>query len=743
VSDIGQNFYLKDTLQQEFILKIANPAEKKDILDAQNQALNYLASGDQIIQCPRVFRSKLGNQIEVVKDQDGQEFHVRLLTYIRGKFLNEVQPQTNTLLFNMGRFLAQLDKKLLNFEHVATFRYWHWDLKNVMDLLPYTKHIKDARKRSLCEYFLLQFETTVLSRLRDLRSSIIHNDANDHNLLINDSEQEVAGIIDFGDMVHTYTICELAIALAYIMMGKENPLAAAITVIQGYHSALPLQEIEIEVLLYLITARLCTSVVMSSYQRTIQKDNVYLEISEGAAQSLLHKVLQINPIHATRIFREACNMTAPPVQGMPIEKIIKTRAVHIGSALSLSYQKPLKITRGAMQYLFDDNGKTFLDCVNNVCHVGHCHPRVVRAAQSQIAILNTNTRYLHEYLVQYAQRLCATLPDPLSVCYLVNSGSEANELALRMAQNHTNQKDFIVVDGAYHGHTSALIELSPYKFDGPGGSGMGSNIQKVTMPDIYRGPYHNAQAGKQYAQDVKTAITKIENQGRGVAAFFCEPLLSCAGQIVLPEGYLQKAYQHIRRAGGICVADEVQIGFGRVGTHFWGFETQQVIPDIVTMGKPIGNGHPLAAVITTPGISQSFDNGMEYFNTYGGNPVSCVIGMAVLDVIEEEGLQKNALLVGDYFKNRLNAMKTMHNIIGDVRGLGLFIGVELVTEHKKLKPAKKEAKYIIERMKEEGVLLSIDGPLQNVIKIKPPLVFTKENVDFVIERLDRVLHELE
>src|SRR5262249_25622857 len=295
-------------------------------------------------------------------------------------------------------------------------------------------------------------------------------------------------------------------------------------------------------------------------------------------------------------------------------------------------------------------GGHYLAGGNNVAHVGHGHPRVVAAAARQMAVLNTNTRYLHDAILRYAERLAATLPEPLGVCFFVCSGSEANELALRLARAHTHAQDVIVIDSAYHGNTSALIDLSPYKFNGPGGSRQSDYVQVVPLPNAYRGLHrgNDRSVGEQYAAHVRDAIDRVHERGQRVAAFFAEPLLGCGGQIEPPTGYLAAAFQHVRAAGGVCVADEVQTGMGRVGSHFWAFQTQGVIPDIVTVGKPIGNGHPLGAVITTPEIAASFANGMEYFNTFGGNPVSCAVGMAVLDVIENDELQAHALQVGTH-----------------------------------------------------------------------------------------------
>src|SRR5882724_5821110 len=332
---------------------------------------------------------------------------------------------------------------------------------------------------------------------------------------------------------------------------------------------------------------------------------------------------------------------------------LAARQARLGRNLSVSYQHPLKIVRGWRQYLYDDTGRAYLDVYNNVPLVGHSHPRVVRAAQEQLALLNTNTRYLHDNAIRYAQRLTKLMPEPLRVCYFLNSGSEANELALRMARAHTGREDVIVLEHAYHGHTNTLIDISPYKFNGPGGRGRKPWVHVAPIADDYRGPYRrgDAQAGAKYAAHVDEILDRVRAEGRGVAAFIAETLPSVAGQIVFPPNYLAEVYRRVRAAGAVCLADAVAVGFGRLGTHFWGFETQGVVPDIVVLGKPIGNAFPLAAVVTTREIAESFDNGMEFFSTFGGNPVACAAGLAVLDVLRDENLQQNAREVGVYLKN--------------------------------------------------------------------------------------------
>jgi 4-aminobutyrate aminotransferase-like enzyme/Ser/Thr protein kinase RdoA (MazF antagonist) len=391
------------------------------------------------------------------------------------------------------------------------------------------------------------------------------------------------------------------------------------------------------------------------------------------------------------------------------------RRTSLSRALSLSYAEPLKIVRGEGAYLFDEQRRTYLDLVNNVCHVGHAHPRVVAAAARQMARLNTNTRYLHDLIVTYARRLTATLPDPLSVVFLVNSGSEANDLALRLARAHTGARDVLVLDHAYHGNLSSLIEISPYKFDGPGGSGRPEHVHVCRLP-----------VSAEDADDVRRRA-----EGTRAAAFIAESLPGVAGQIVLPDGYLGAAYAHARAAGAVCIADEVQVGFGRVGRAFWGFELQDVVPDVVTLGKPIGNGHPIGAVVTTPEIARSFETGMEYFNTFGGNPVSCAAALAVLDVIADERLQPHAARLGAQIKDGLRELAARHAVITDVRGEGLFLGVELC--------GAAEATAAVEHARRDGVLLSTDGPRHNVIKIKPPLIIGEEDAERFLVTLDAAL----
>ncbi|HSB09276.1 MAG TPA: aminotransferase class III-fold pyridoxal phosphate-dependent enzyme [Blastocatellia bacterium] len=998
-SERDQNFLVRTGSGEQLVLKIAAVAERRETLEFQNAVMRHLQGRVRSGFIPNVCETNSGEEIAVVNDENRLAHFVRLLTYLPASLLAEVNPHTPELLRSLGMLLGQIDEALDEFSHPAMGRDLKWDLQGALWIKDYVEHIGDPRRREIVAHFIRQFEGSVVAQAAGLRTSVVHNDANDYNVLVTRDgagNTRVAGIIDFGDMLHTYTASEVAVAAAYAMLDKIDPLAAAAQIVAGYHEVFPLTELELEVLYPLICMRLAVSVTNSALQQKLHPDNEYLLVSERPAWELLERFYSIAPPLPHYLFRLACKLEpcprrtpvvdwiernldqigpvvdlkfgspafrrkaaaelselppegettnvvvldlsvgslefgdlseladtraftasifrrmkeagarvgigrydearllytsevfataggesrtihigldlfmqagspvfaplkgvihsfanndapldygptiilehevdggrakfftlyghlsedsleglcpgkpirrgdriasigAPPTNGgwpphlhfqiitdmlgmrgdfpgvapasqrevwlsicpdpnlilgipddafpahsLNSEEILDLRRKNIGPSLSVAYSKPLHIVKGFMQYLYNAEGRRYLDAVNNVAHVGHCHPRVVRAAEQQMRALNTNTRYLHENLVRFAERLTATMPDPLKVCFFVNSGSEANELALRLARAHTKAKEIICVDVAYHGNTTSLIDISPYKFDSPGGSGARPHVHKVMMPDTYRGPYgaEDANAGQKYAAHVQQAIEEIGEAGKNLSAFICESALGCGGQIILPDGYLKEAFAHVRRAGGVCIADEVQTGLGRVGSHFWAFETQGVVPDIVTIGKPLGNGHPLAAVVATPEIAASFDNGMEYFNTFGGNPVSCAVGLAVLDVIEEEGLQENASKVGALLTAGLEELKRKHALIGDVRGMGLFIGVELVLDRETLEPAPREAAYIAERMKECGILISTDGPLHNVLKIKPPLVFSEANADELIRTLNQIL----
>ena len=980
--EYDDNFQLTSADGRAFVLKVMHPARERSFIDLQYRALTHLAQRAPQLPLPRVTPHRSGEQFTSIA-ADSSTRLVWLLTFVSGTVLAETRPHTPELLGDLGRFLGEMDAALQSFTHPAAHRELKWDSSRAGWIKEYVKHIAGSGRRALVEKFLALYEAEVTPVLPRLRRSVIYGDANDHNVLVSDAwpqPRKVVGVIDFGDMHHGLTASEPAIAAAYAILGKEDPLRTAAAIVVGYHGAFPLDELELSVLYPLIGARLAVSVTNSAHCKMLKPDDPYVTVSEAPAWEALERLAKIHPRFAHYTFRAACGL-APVPQGENIKRWLEAgagsaasildvdlrtarslifdlsagstflgadprtsetpalaekifhemkrvgasvgvgrydearllytspsfgangnpaderRTIHLGmdvfvepgarlsapldgvvhivannsspqdhgpliilrhetsdggefftlyghlskdslvsleagqrvtrgqpfarvgstqenggwaphvhfqiildllelgadfpgvasasqrsvwtslspdpnlllgipadrfpdkepafsetlaarrallgKNLSVSYQRPLKIVRGWMQYLYDDAGRAYLDVYNNVPLVGHSHPRVVEAAQAQLALLNTNTRYLHDKVNRYAERLTRLLPEPLRLCFFLNSGSEANELAVRLARAHTGREDIIVLEHSYHGHTNALIDISPYKFDGPGGHGKKPWVHVAPLADDYRGAYRrdDKQAGVKYARDVAEILDGARADGRGVAAYIAETLPSVGGQIVFPPDYLAEVYRYVREAGAVCIADEVQVGFGRLGTHFWGFETQGVVPDIVVLGKPIGNGFPLAAVITTAEIANSFNNGMEFFSTFGGNPVACAAGLAVLDVLEEENLQQHALRTGAHLIEGLKALQTRQALMGDVRGSGLFLGIDFVLDRETREPAPLQASYVVNRLRDCGLLAGTDGPHHNVIKLRPPLVFSEVDADLFLRTLDAVLEE--
>ncbi|HTM27199.1 MAG TPA: aminotransferase class III-fold pyridoxal phosphate-dependent enzyme [Vicinamibacterales bacterium] len=722
-SERDQNVLLEaDNDRRRFVLKIANASEKRELLDAQNDALAYVARRTPL--CPRAVSARDGSTIAEFVARTGVRHYVRVLTWLPGLPLGAVADQSTDLLEDVGRAVAELDAALDGFDHPAIHRDFHWDLaKGISIVEELAPLVDDPEMRALVTRAAAAIATRDGARFERLRRAAVHNDPNDYNILVDD--RRVTGILDFGDIVHSFAIADLAIATAYATLGKAEPLEAAVHVARGYQRVKALDEDELASLFGLVLLRLCASVCVAARQQKQRPDDPYLSISQQPIRETLPRLAALDPSRVEAALRA--------VRAPTPEETLSARRRVIGPNLSVAYRAPVKIVRGWMQYLYDGSGRRYLDAYNNVPHVGHSHPRVVRAGTDQMRLLNTNTRYLHDLLGQFGERLTATLPDPLRVCYFVNSGSEANELALRLARAHTGRRDVVVLDAAYHGNTSTLIDISPYKFNGPGGEGAAPWVHVLPLPDIYRGKYRRGdpRAGEKYAE--------FARQVRNPAAFIAESAPSVGGQIILPDRYLASVYAIVRAAGGVCIADEVQTAYGRMGTHFYAFEAQNVVPDIVVLGKPIGNGYPLGAVVTTREIAASFDNGMEFFSTFGGSTVSCAVGLAVLQVVQDERLQEHARQTGERLLERLRALQAVHPLMGDVRGSGLFLGVELVKDRSSLEPATEEAREIVNRLRDRAILLGTDGPFANVLKIRPPMPFSDDDGEHVASALDEVL----
>ena len=559
--EYDDNFHLATPDGRAFVLKIMHVAREDSFVDMQCRALAHLAERAPHLALPRVIPNSTGQLFAHVQTADGARRIVWLLSFLPGSTLAEVQPHTPELLESLGRLLAEMDAALLDFSHPAANRILKWDLSRSLWAREKLSAVVDPQRRALAEHFLNLFEQEAVPRLHRLRRSVIYGDGNDHNALVGPASskpREVVSVIDFGDMHTGLTVAEPAVAAAYAILGKDDPLSAAGSVLAGYHRCFPLNDDEIAVFFTLMTTRLAVSVINSAHRKSLIPDDAYVTVTEAPAWAALERLAQIPLPRANE--RLLAATSSPRKAQSPdrssstdslasLEQSLGARRRLFSSNLSLSYDRPLKIVRGWMQYLYDDTGRAFLDVYNNVPLVGHSHPRVVQAVQKQVALLNTNTRYLHDNILRYAQRLTALLPALLRVCFFVNSGSEANELAVRLARTHTGRQDVIVLEHAYHGHTSTLIDMSPYKFNGPGGKGQRPWVHVAPIADDYRGIYRRDESdlGKKYAAHVGGILEKLKKEGRGAAAFIAETLPSVAGQIVFPPDYLGGSLQ--ARAG--------------------------------------------------------------------------------------------------------------------------------------------------------------------------------------------------
>ena len=979
------------------VLKLGPPG-RRPVFELITGALAHLegASPDDRVQCVVPAQGGSSQSAIAATDLHGEPLIAFACTYLEGIPLAELRPRSMAVLESLGALLARVDSALADFDHPALDRDFPWRMETAPGVV--RARLGDLEDGRDLVTATLERALRRLDPVRgDLPSSVIHNDANDYNVIVVPSLEgaRLAGLIDFGDVMHGWRAAEIAVAATYAMMGLPDPFEAACAIVRGYASVSPPSDAECAAVIPMVALRLCLSVCVQAGEMRRQPDNAYLAVSQEPAWELLGTLARTDWRIAQFRIREAAGLPpnpglaavarqtaaapvmapailarphtidlsvgsldlphpdelaaegahdrwvvaemaahgatvgvgrygearllydapdfhtpgndgpeartihlgldlfAPPgtpvhsplagvvasvkdnhqprdygptvilrhpagdggpgfhtlyghldhatlghlepgqriaagevigwlggadvnggwpphlhlqvialdplcddgiegadphnfpgvalqrlravwesvlpdpsaLAGLPPGTVTATgpagdpvlrkrdltakRKTVLGSTLSLSYDDPIHVVRGLGPYLYDDAARRYLDTVNNVPHIGHGNRRVAGAIARHSRLLNTNTRYLHGEIVALADELLARFPAPLEVVFLVCSGSEANELALRMARCHTGHDGVVCLEGGYHGNTGGLVEVSQYKFDGPGGSGPSDRVAVAAMPDAYRGRYRRGEGptdvelGLRYADDVAHAAARLDAAagGPGVAALIAEPILGCGGQIEPPPGYLDAAFRHIRRAGGVCIADEVQVGFGRVGDAFWGFELQDSVPDIVTLGKPMGNGHPIAAVVTTREIADSFASGMEYFSTFGGNPVSCAAARAVLAEIEDLGLQERARTVGGHLLHGLRELTSDHPFVGDVRGRALFLGIEFVRDRASREPFPEACTYLVNRAREMGVLLSVDGPDHNVIKVKPPLVFGEAEAELLVETLAAVLKE--
>ena len=748
-SERDQNFRLRAGDGTEWVLKIANPAEDPAILDMQTQALLHIARVDPELAIPRVKTTPDGALFHQIDGSDGRRFIARVLSFLPGQLLDHASPHP-ALARDVGTTTARLGRALRGFFHPAARHELLWDLTQAPELRTRTHHIGEPGQRRIVEKVLDHFEAEVLPKLRKLRAQIIHNDISCLNTLVDGDR--VTGVIDFGDLIHAPLIADIAVPICELIVQSTDPIATAAEITAGYHAVTALDDDELGLVFDLVSTRCAMYVAIGNWRvgdHPENRDYIISGVQEYA--TLLEEMQGWESDRMYAGLRRACAMpisiavpdfTRQASDEESLQPMLERRRQRLGPELELSYDRPLHVVRGEGVWLIDATGRSFLDAYNNVPQVGHCHPTVVQALAQQAATLNTNTRYLYESAIEYAERLTATMPDGLSVCMFVCSGSEANDLAWRLAKAHTGNAGAIVIEDAYHGTTDAIYELSPAEHGK--GKPLAEYVAAVPAPDGYRGKFRrdDPQYADHYATCIDDAVASLNARDFAPAAFFFDTIFSSSGIIVPPPGYLLAAFEKIRAGGGLCVADEVQTGFGRTGDHFWGFSAHGVVPDIVTLGKPIGNGYSMAAVVTKPAILASLIEETEFFSTTGGNPVACMVGLTVLDVLEREELQQRAADVGAQLRAQIEGLAEKYPLIGDVRGAGLFIGVELVRDRSTLEPAAEEAATIINRMRDLGVLVGIDGPHANVLKIRPPLVFDENHALQLTDALDRALQEI-
>jgi 4-aminobutyrate aminotransferase-like enzyme/Ser/Thr protein kinase RdoA (MazF antagonist) len=728
-SERDLNFRLDADRGGSFLLKLQNPADDAAVVDFQSRALLHVARHEPSLPVMRVLPTTEGDLWAEVTGPDGRISRVRLFTFLEGRN-PAAQDLNEPALFAWGATVAKLARALRGFFHPAAGYEILWDIRRAARLRPLLAHIPDDGRRALASLVLDRFEARVVGPLGALRAQVVHNDMSLDNVLV-DERGRVTGITDFGDMTHTALVCDLAVTLADVLDGRPDAMDVVEAMIRGYTSITPLEPGEAALLGDLVATRCATAMVISAWRLDLYPENFDYVSTFGQGSWRLLQLLAEQGFDEVgrRLEAMALNRAATSPSG----DLFRRRREVMGSA-PLSYRRPLHLVGGDGVWMFDTQGRRYLDAYNNVPVVGHAHPKVAEAVAAQTRALNTNTRYLHETVVELSERLVATMPAGLDRVLFVNSGSEANDVALRIARWATGRRGVIVSEFAYHGITEATADLSPEEWTAehqPPGDAL-----LVTAPDGYRDPFRrdDPQWVERYA-----ALVGRTAAATPPAAMLVDSAFTSDGVLCPPPAYISQAARMVRDAGGLFIADEVQGGHGRCGDAMWSFQASGVEPDMVTLGKPMGNGYPVAAVVARSEIVDPFAARTGFFSTFGGNPVAAAAGLAVLDVIRDESLMANAANVGEHLMGRLRELAGRHPLIGDVRGRGLMIGVELVRDRSTREPARSEAAVVVNGMRERGVLIGATGPAENVLKIRPPLVFDADQADLLVETLDSAL----
>jgi 4-aminobutyrate aminotransferase-like enzyme/Ser/Thr protein kinase RdoA (MazF antagonist) len=674
------------------VLKISNSGEDPAVLDLEREAVLHIARVDPALPVA-----------EPTPAVEAQGHLVRLFTRMSGRHWGPELPDAAVRGYAVAQ--ARLNLALRGFFHPAAGRHLLWDLKNAPALRPLLEAVRDESRRRLLQQALDRFEERVVPLWPRLRAQVVHGDFNLDNILLDDRGR-VSGIVDFGDIAHSAQVGDFAVAVASLLRGRpeDDLFRVARIAIDGYSSAIPFEPEELEVLGDLVTARLATIVSISAWRAERYPENrEYIELWDADSWALLEAFDGLGADEVSYRFGAARPAVATG------ELAARRRQV-LGPALTaLTYERPVHVVRGEGVWLFEADGTRLLDAYNNVPVVGHCHPRVTEAVVRQTRRLNTHARYLYEPLVELGERLVATMPagSGLDTVLVVNSGSEANELAWRLALAATGNRGAVVTEHAYHGVTTAIADLSPEEW--PAGR-RPDHVETVEPP----------------GGGLPEAIERLNAGGFGLAATFLDTAFTSDGVLIPGPAELQSVAEQTRAAGGVFVADEVQAGHGRLGGGLWAFARYGLAPDVVTLGKPMGNGYPVAAVVARGELVQRLAEQTSVFSTFGGNPVAAQAALAVLDVLEDEGLVERAARIGESLRRSLEALDVV-----EVRGAGLLVGVELETAAL--------AEAAVDRMRERGVLIGRTGRAGNVLKIRPPLVFGEEHAELLVTTLADVL----
>jgi 4-aminobutyrate aminotransferase-like enzyme/Ser/Thr protein kinase RdoA (MazF antagonist) len=725
------NFRLRTAGEpREFVLKVFTAASDPESSDCLVRVLDHLAEQDPALPVPRLFPTLRGEAVGRVT-RDGIDYATCLVSFLAGRLLCDLQASA-ALLQNVGATLARVDRALQGFFHPSLTRRLVWDVRRLPELAEFSGEIESAALRDavigVCSAF-----RACLPRLRGLRSQAIHGDCHGANCLVDVEQRSICGILDFGDMIHAPLIVEPAIAMAELLTADAAKPESLAAVLHGYAQGCPLRGEDVELLYDIISARHAATVLVHVWRRHHDRQGDRAPDDGGAqAGRSLQRLLGLDRRLLTRAWHEAAGTLRPTASTVAVPVDLARRHRLMGSGAELFYEKPLHLVRGSGVWLYDTEGRAYLDVYNNVAHVGHTHPTVVAAVQRQTAILATHTRYLHGSILQYAEQLTARSPAHLNACIFVNSGSEANDVAWRMARMATGHDGGLVMQHAYHGITDAVAALTP-------GVSRPHDPRVVAIAPppagLRVGDTMGASQLAAAAQDADRAIATLAERGFAPAAFFIDTAITSSGIFDPPAAWAAAVSARVRAAGSLVVADEVQYGLGRCGSHFWGFERRGLEPDIVTLGKPVGNGYPMGVVVANRTLIEALQTKFGFFSTFGGNAVAAAAGLAVLEVLDREELMASAASTGAYLCGLLESVAARHECLGAVRGTGLLLGLEVLG----IDPpaAKRRAKRIINALASEfRILIGYEGPHAGILKLRPPMPFRREHADRLAQAID-------